>query len=102
MKKLIAIVCGIAALSACTWVDLSEEAKAVSVISGQLPASCTKTGATTVSVVDKVLLERSSEKVAKELETMARNQAVGRGDAIMPNSDISAGEQSFNIYRCSQ
>ncbi|MDC0598766.1 DUF4156 domain-containing protein [Gammaproteobacteria bacterium] len=100
MKQLLMI--SVLFLSACTWVKLSPAGEAVSVVAEQYVRSCTKTGETTVAVRDKVVLNRSPEKVAEELETLARNRAASRGDTLVVISDVVEGEQTFAIYQCGQ
>lgn len=87
-------------LSSCVWVKLTPEGENVAVLTQSEVASCERTGTTTVEVMDKVLLERNPEKVERELRTLARNRAAGRGDAIVAGSGIDDGEQMFVIYRC--
>jgi len=62
--------------------------------------SCTQTGSTTVEVVNKVVVNRSPDKVALELRSLARNRAADRGDTIVAMTPVTDGEQTFNIYRC--
>ena len=55
-----------------------------------------------VAVRDKVALyQRNELKVRDELETMARNEAVGLGaDTVQALNEPSAGEQRFAAYAC--
>ncbi|KAF1712191.1 hypothetical protein CSC70_01265 [Pseudoxanthomonas kalamensis DSM 18571] len=90
-------------LSACTWVHLAPEAKAIKVIAaGAAPAGCQKQGEIEVSVKDKVAFyERNDLKVLDELETLARNEAPGiQADTIQPLSDPADGTQRFAAWRC--
>lgn len=87
-------------LASCTWVKLTPAGENVAVLTAAEVANCTRTGTTTVSVRDKVVLERDEEKVALELRTLARNRAADRGDAIVPATEANDGEQTFTIYRC--
>ncbi len=91
-------------LSACTWVPMAPEAKAVRVVpAGVAPAGCEKRGEVTVSVTDKVVLyERNALRVRDELETLARNQAAGiPANTVQPLGDPANGEQRFAAYQCS-
>lgn len=90
----------LALLTSCTWVKLTPAGENVAVLTAAEVANCERTGTTTVSVRDKVLLERDDEKVRLELRTLARNRAADRGDAIVPTSREVDGEQTFTIYRC--
>ena len=97
-----AVLLGMAtALAGCsTFVKLTPAGENVAVLQATDVANCQHTGTTTVSVVNKVVVNRSPQKVATELRNLARNRAADRGDTIVPSSDIRNGEQSFNIYRC--
>ena len=101
MKKII-VGCVLPILvSSCSLVKLSPEGDNVAILTMQEVAQCTLTGETTVSVLSKVGVNRSVEKVAKELQILARNWAAERGgDAIVPTSEVEDGERSYNIYRC--
>jgi hypothetical protein len=87
-------------LTSCTWVKLTAAGENVAVLTAAEVANCERTGTTTVSVRDKVVLDRDMDKVALELRTLARNRAADRGDAIVPATRVEDGEQMFTIYRC--
>ena len=92
----------IAVLTGCTWVELTEDAKTVSVVSS-VDDSCKRLGSSVATTkADIARIDRSSKKVGTELETIARNAAARMGgDTISAESEISeAGEQTFGIYRC--
>lgn len=89
-------------LAGCTWVELTEEGEAVTVVSS-VPNSCKRLGSTTSTTkADLVNIDRSDKKVSSELVTLARNSAVRMGgDTISAESEISeSGVQTFGIYRC--
>jgi hypothetical protein len=90
------------ALCSCVWVDLSEEAANVRVVTrDQLGSSCVQTGTTHVEVLDRVILERAASNVLLELQALARNQAAERGDdTVVAISPIEDGEQDYALYRC--
>ena len=97
---MIAIFCG--CLSACTWVELTEQGESVRVMKAA-PGSCERLGQTSsMTKSDIASIDRKREKVATELETLARNAAARMGgDTVVAESEISeTGEQSFGIYRC--
>jgi hypothetical protein len=87
-------------ISSCTWVKLTSEGENVAILTADEVRNCTRTGTTTVEVLDRAVLERNEDKVAGELRTMARNRAADRGDAIVPSTQVVGGEQTFVIYRC--
>ena len=90
------------ALNACTWVQLTEEAGQV-VVMPTVPAGCEKLGTTrSLTKSDIASINRKREKVASELETLARNAAASMGgNAVAAETEIlESGEQTFGIYRC--
>ncbi len=99
MRILLAISAALL-LSACSFVKLTPGGENVAVLQLNQVTSCTQTGSTTVSVVNKVVVNRSPDKVALELRSLARNRAAERGDTIVAMTPVTDGEQTFNIYRC--
>ncbi len=100
--RLLALCLCLSLLPACTWVKLTEEAESVTVVAS-VPSSCKRLGSTTSSTkADVASIDRSSKKVATELQTLARNAAAKMGgDTISADSEVSEnGEQTFGIYRC--
>jgi hypothetical protein len=90
-------------LGACTWVKMEPDGARIRVLAADADtAGCVARGEIGVSVKDKVGLYRRNEiKVRDELETMARNEAVGlSANAIKPLDEPSFGEQRFSAYRC--
>lgn len=102
VRHLVAAVFAIVA-TGCTWVPLQTGAAAVRVLPpGAMPAACTKLGEIEVEVTDRVAFyERNALRVREELETLARNEAVGLGaDSIQPLADPREGSQRFSGLRC--
>ena len=96
------IAVSIGCLGACTWVELTPAGESVIAMTAA-PESCKRLGQTSsMTKNDIATIDRNREKVATELETLARNAAAKMGgDAIVPESEISeTGEQTFGIYRC--
>ncbi|MDG2090512.1 MAG: DUF4156 domain-containing protein [Gammaproteobacteria bacterium] len=100
--KLLLIGITMLTLCSCVWVDLSEEATNVRVVTAdQLGSTCMQTGTTHVEVIDRVILERAASNVLLELQALARNQAAERGDdTIVATSAVVNGEQDYALYRC--
>lgn len=98
--RITVLTIGLVALSSCTWVKLTREGENVAILTQTEVANCTRTGTTTVEVMDKAIIQRNPDKVATELRTLARNRAADRGDAIVPSTGVEDGEQTFIIYRC--
>ncbi|GAB6196439.1 DUF4156 domain-containing protein [Lysobacter xanthus] len=91
------------ALGGCTWVPMEKGADAVRVLAmGAATPSCTKLGEIEGDVVDKVALyERNALRVQEELETMARNEAVGLGaNTVQPLEAPRDGRQRYTALRC--
>lgn len=102
MKKQLAMILFTFSLVSCTWVKVSEQGESVMVRNANQVADCKKVARTTASLRSKVLgVERSKEKVQKELETLARNAAVDYGgNVVVPSSEITDGKQTFDVYQC--
>jgi hypothetical protein len=99
----IAMTLPVLLLGACTWVKMEPGGTRVRVLALDAPVDgCTRLGEVGVSVKDRVAFyQRNDLKVRDELETLARNEAVGLGaDAIRPLEEPAAGEQRFTAYRC--
>jgi hypothetical protein len=98
---IIALIPGLL-LSACTWVKLTPEGESVEVMASA-DAACEKVGSTkSIGKSEVASIDRNEEKVAKELETLARNHAAGMGgNAIVPAGPVSAeGERTYTVYKC--
>ncbi len=91
-------------LVSCTWVKLDDAASRVRVAySGNLGVvPCRDLGEIGVSVKDRVgFYHRNELKVRDELETLARNEAVGlHADTIKALDEPHDGEQRFAAYAC--
>lgn len=87
-------------LQACSLVELTPAGRNVELRRTEQLGGCTKTAETTVSVLAKVIVDRSQEKVEGELQTLARNWAASRGDTVVATSNIENGEQNFDVYQC--
>lgn len=93
----------VALTTSCTWVKPIEGADDVALISAERAKSCERIGAAIVMTADEVgIIDRGDRKVATELLTLAKNQAVKTGgNAVVEGEVIREGEQRFLIYRCS-
>ena len=90
------------ALCACTWVPVTPEGSKVRVGNAAEVEGCTSlgtvTGKTTVTVGP---MARNEEKVAKEVESLARNEAATMGgDVIVPTGPVDWDHRSYAVYRC--
>jgi len=87
----------------CTWVDMAPGGASVRVIDGNgPPAGCEKRGEVEVTVKSKVAFyERNQLRVREELETLARNEAIGlQADTVQPMGEPINGSQRFAAWRC--
>lgn len=86
----------------CTWVKLTEQGEKVYVVKANEVDNCKRLGTTEASGKDRVgFMERNEAKVAKELETLARNSAARTGgDTIVADGPVEEGRQIFIIYDC--
>ena len=86
----------------CTWVPLQPQAEAVRARAQGDVSGCERIGKTHTRTVARVgFIPRSDAKVRKELETLARNEAVRMGgNAVSPLESPLSGEQEYGIYRC--
>jgi hypothetical protein len=105
MKKLtLTMLVAIGLSSSCTWVKPTEQAKNIAVANPVNVKGCTLAREVTVSVTSKLwFFQRNADKVATELATLARNEAVNfSGDTVVPISTIDNGHQTFNVYKCAK
>lgn len=89
--------------TSCTWVPLERNGDNVRVVSSTETQGCKNIGQTKVSLRDTLVgtLKRDERKVAKELTILGRNSAAEMGgDTITPASEITNGNQSFNVFKC--
>lgn len=102
MKKLSLLLASIAVMSACTWVKPTTQAQDVAVANAANVRGCTLLREVSVSVTSKLgPISRNQDKVATELATLARNEAVSfSGDTVVPITNADNGRQSFNVYKC--
>ena len=90
----------------CTWVTPTPEAqeRGVAVVDAAAASHCQFLNDTEFTVADRLgKLERMPADVAKDLQTMAINQAAAAGgDAVVARNPPQGGKQTFGIYRCQQ
>ena len=100
-KKLILTLATLSLIS-CTWVQLSDAGKGVSVVSEEDVSNCRRLGSANAQSLNKVAgVGRSNEKLQDELSTLARNEAGEMGgNRVVIESAIADGRQTFGIYSC--
>jgi len=89
-------------IAGCTWVKPVDGVEAVALVKPGVVQNCQQLSKTTVKVQQKVgFIQRNEEKVAKELLTLARNEAVTVGaDTLVADSAVADGRQTFTMYKC--
>jgi hypothetical protein len=93
----------LAALSACSFVDMTSSGQDVRVAGAKENlGSCQRRGEIEVSVKDRLgPYERDALRVRDELEILARNEAQSlSADTLQAKSDPVDGVQRFLAYRC--
>jgi hypothetical protein len=88
--------------SACTWVKVTEPGQRVEVRQAGETENCKLLGkVTSVSRAKIAGVSRSVKKLATELETIARNEAVDMGgNTVVPAGEINGDEREFQVYQC--
>jgi len=93
----------VAGSSGCTWVALVPDADRVRIGASDALEGCNRVGTTKARTKARIgIFARNEEKVAEELTTLARNDALELGgNTIVAEGPISAdGMQRFEIYDC--
>jgi len=100
-KKLILALTTLSLIS-CSWVQLTDAGRGVSVVSSSEVSGCRRLGSANAQSLNKVVgVGRSNEKLQDELSTLARNEAGGMGgNRVVIESALSEGRQSFGVYSC--
>jgi hypothetical protein len=101
MRRAIVAAAAIA-LNACQWVPVTPEGEQVRVGNAAEVEGCkdlgTVTGKTTVTVGP---MARNEEKVAAEVEALARNEAATMGaNVIVPKGALEWDQRSYAAFRC--
>lgn len=92
-----------AGLPGCTWVALAPDADHIRIAAKDTLGECTQVGTTKARTKVRIgIFVRNEEKVAKELSTLARNDAPELGgNTIIAEGPVNAdGMQRFAIYDC--
>ena len=104
MRKLTAfILIGVLPFSCGNWVQVTSSGSSVRLLTIQEAEDCDRIGSTRAQTLGSVVgLERGAERLQDELSRIARNEAGDMGgNAVVPESLISDGRQSFGVYFCS-
>jgi hypothetical protein len=98
----IALALAAALTAACQWVPLTPAGEGVRIANAAEVSGCkelgTVTGKTTVTVGP---MARNEAKVAKEVESLARNDAATMGaNAIVPKGALEWDQRTYAAFRC--
>ncbi|MDY6942906.1 MAG: DUF4156 domain-containing protein [Pseudomonadota bacterium] len=89
-------------LVGCSWVTVTPKAEHVLALPQERVTHCEKLGEITVTVLEKIwFLSRREEDISRDLERLAKNNAVNMGgDTVAPLTKIADGQRKYGIYRC--
>ena len=90
------------AVTGCSWVSPTPSAADIRILDADRIKHCQRLGSASASSLAKVgFINRSRDKLQRELNTLARNEAVKLGgNAVVAESPIEKGQQHFGVYRC--
>jgi hypothetical protein len=103
MSKIIFLLLTTLLLASCNnWVQVTREGQSVRLVTASDVMNCARVGSTQAQTLGRVIgLERGAERLQEELSRIARNEAGDLGgNAIVPESLIADGRQTFGVYRC--
>ncbi len=102
MKRILVAVFLLAAVSGCTWVQVTSDGAGVRLANTNEVGDCNRIGRTRSKTLSRiVVVQRGGEKLQEELVSLARNEAADMGgNTIVAESLIDAGEQVFGVYNC--
>ena len=100
--RFLSILAALVAVSACTWVEPTAGSRQVTVVKSEHVSTCEQIGQTNTRTAAKIgFIQRNTNTVAKELQTLACNDAAAMGgDTVVPQGLPNEGSQRFLIYRC--
>ncbi|GAB3032278.1 DUF4156 domain-containing protein [Bowmanella dokdonensis] len=98
----LAISLSVLAIFGCTSVESQPGTEQIRLLSSTEAAQCKKLGQANAQVTDKIaFFERDEEKVAAELLTLARNEALKLGgNGLLAASEIRHGSRQYFVYLC--
>lgn len=104
-NKIIVIIGSVVLLNACVGVKETRRSQNVDLVKARYVEACDYRGTVDANVTPKIggITIMSQKKTAKELITLAKNNAAEMGgDTIVVASGIRGGRQSFKVYRCNR
>lgn len=87
--------------SGCTWVKISDEARAIELVEAGQVTACKRLGTVSSKVRAKVAgITRGENKVRVELDNLAREQALEMGADTLVRESIEGGNGHYTAYAC--
>ena len=88
--------------SCSNWVQVTSEGQTVRLVAADVPTNCDRIGRVQAQTLGRLVgIERGAERLQDELARIARNEAADAGgNTIVPESQITDGQQTFGVYRC--
>ena len=101
-KRMVVPLVGAVLMAGCTFVKLNPNAQDVLLLKPYQARECEQVRRSTSQVLSKIwFINRNKDAMADELATLARNTAADLGgNAVVPDSEIVDGKQTFIIYNC--
>ena len=102
IKRMIVPVVGTLMMSGCSFVNLNPNAQDVVLLKPYQARECDQLRRSTSQVLSKIwFINRNKDAMEDELVILAKNTAADLGgNAVVPDSEIVDGKQSFIIYNC--
>lgn len=102
VKRMIVPVVGALMVSGCSFVNLNPKAQDVLLLKPYQARECDQLRRSTSQVLSKIwFINRSKDAMEDELVILAKNTAADLGgNAVVPDSEIVDGKQTFVIYNC--
>ena len=90
--------------TACTWVNENAAGRSIIITMIDDVKHCKKVGNISAKVKHKIgFIPRNKDKVLRELQTLARNEAVKlNADTIVADGQAIEGKQSYQAFACPQ
>jgi hypothetical protein len=87
--------------SGCTWVKISDEARAVELVDAGQVTACKRLGTVSSKVKAKVAgITRGANKIRVELDNLARERALEMGANTLVRESIEDGDGRYSAYDC--
>jgi hypothetical protein len=103
LTRFLVVSVSLVATSACTLGNFEPKSEAVKLLAQADVSQCDFIDTVTPKSRDRWASTRTDPKIANELLTLARRDALGLGgNTVVEQSELIMGRQTFAIYNCSQ